>query len=346
MAEAPSASSSSNPTTNTSAGPVVPPSFTAFGQAVVSQPLLASHSTLAPLQPQARQQPFPFFQLPPEIRNMIYGYMLTSPEPIIPHHTLPIPLWYFEVQDARKAAGPLYDPLPTVLCLSRQFAREASAVFWPTNTFQLDLTHHRLWLTRIGRANSWIIKRLHVKCFRDFVSDEDFAAWTRKLVMMGNTVRKRCPGMTELDFRFGFLRTEAGEELPASQCLRCFVDNEDIRRAWKLKRWEKLRRVTVYIHEEWHVTAYVARMLQELVGRMKRGVMVEGIHVATVNSYRLPGAPPDMNQHLHEDQERKFFEGWRTRETGTVATQILPWERPVGWPTVYRRGHEQNVDEA
>ncbi|KAK3947364.1 hypothetical protein QBC32DRAFT_89506 [Pseudoneurospora amorphoporcata] len=328
-----------------SANPVVAFRPAALAQAAVSHPLPASFQTLHLHQPLARRRAFPFFQLPPEIRNMVYGFMVTSENPIVPHRTHPIPVWHWHVRNGRGAVGPLYrlyDALPTVFRISPRFAREAEVVFYTTNTFDLDLTYHRQWLARISMLNSSIIRQLEIKCFQDFgdVDHEDVEAWIAKLVSMGNTVKKRCQGLTELELRFGLLRTETGGEIDARQCLRLFVVNEAVKVAWRLRRLKRLRKLTVRVHEEWQNTEHLVGLLQQLTGDLKRGVVVEGIHVATVNSYRLPGAPPNINQHHHEDQERKFFEGWRDRETGAVVAQELTWEIPVGWPTCYRRNRE------
>ncbi|KAK1774982.1 hypothetical protein QBC45DRAFT_21632 [Copromyces sp. CBS 386.78] len=302
----------------------------------------ASFQTLPPHQPLARRRAFPFFQLPPEIRNMVYGFVVTSENPIVPHHTLPIPLWHFDVQDARRAAGPLYDPLPTALRISRRFAREAEVVFYSTNTFDLDLTYHRQWLARISMLNSSMIRHLKIKCFRNF-GDEDVEAWIAKLVSMGNTVKKRCQGLTELELRFGLLRTETVGEVDARQCLQLFVVNEAVKSAWRLRRLQRLRRVTIRVHEEWQNTEHLVGLLQQLTGDLKRGVVVEGIHVAWVNIYGLPGEPSNTHHATPIHQERKFVEAWRDRHTGAVVTQEFLRETPVGWPVIYRRAHTVQV---
>lgn len=176
-----SAAGPSSASTTPSTNPVVASSGNTLAQLAITNHAIADYQNqLRLLQAQnlrrlaaaatarfrAAQGPFPFFQLPAEIRNMVYGVLLTSENTIVPHNTLPPPIFHYDVQDARRAAGPLYDPLPTLLRVSREFSREAAMVFYTTNTFYLDLTHHRLWLVRIGRPNSFIIRHLKIKCFQ------------------------------------------------------------------------------------------------------------------------------------------------------------------------------------
>ncbi|KAL0469316.1 hypothetical protein QR685DRAFT_498842 [Neurospora intermedia] len=328
-----------------SAGPVVVPSFVAFGQAVALRPSPASFSlTLPPSRPLVRRQPFPFFQLPPEIRNIVFGALLTSEELIVPHNTLPVPTFHYQAQDARRAAGPLFHTFPTLLRVSQQFSREAAMIFYTTNTFHLDLVHHRVWLVRITRPNSFNIRHLRIKCYQESDRNRETEAWIAKLVNMGNTVTKRCRGLVKLDIQFGRLwipgTGDGPEVMPARQCLQLFVKYEAIVTAWRIHSLSRLKRIIVFIREEWQHTEYLISLLEQLAGNVKRGVVVEGIHVATVNRYRLPGASPRENHYTQVDQERKFFEGRYDRETRTVETQVVPWEIPAGWPTIYRRGHE------
>ena len=271
---------------------------------------------------------------------MVFGFMLTSDRPIVPHHTMPVPEWHFEAQDIRRAAGTLFDPLPAVLRVSKQFAQEASVVFWSTNTFRLDLNHHRTWLNRIGRQSSFLIRRLGLECCQDF-ADDNVATWITKLVGMGNTIKKRCLDLREMELRFGFLQTVSDDILDGRQCLRLFVENEALRTAWNLTRLKRLSKVTIRVQEEWEHTEDLVRLLNQFTATMRSGVVVEGFHVAWVDIYPLPGGEENTH-HLHPaHQERKFYEGWVDRETEAVVTRRIPWETPVGWPTIYRQGHNE-----
>ena len=92
------------------------------------------------------KRPFRFLDLPAEIRNMVYGYLVVSPSSIHPH--LPDQL-------TRGHTNPINTAL---LAASRQINQEPTAVFNLKNVGTICNRHH-LWLERRECTSAALISR-------------------------------------------------------------------------------------------------------------------------------------------------------------------------------------------
>ncbi|KAK3402382.1 hypothetical protein B0T20DRAFT_432220 [Sordaria brevicollis] len=309
--------------------------------------------------------PFPFpHPPPPELRLLILSHLLTSPSPnprgtthpstsmLLPHSTPPPTIPHHTLHPLLTLSAPIHHTYRSLTLTSPSISRQASHIYYGTNTFLLDLSpRHRAWLVRIRRRNSFLLRTLTIRCFQAH-GREVLDLWIGKVVMMGQTVVKRCRELRELRLDFGALATFPGGHwtpVLARECVRMFVEDEAVRGAWRLRRLGKLRRVVVCVNNEWEHTEGLVGLLTRLVeprgGMVKKGVVVEGRYVVTVRRGMVPGAAPEVPgaqpaaTHLtFADQERRFFEGRYNRATNTLQTQQFQWEEPQGWPMIYRQG--------
>ena len=93
-----------------------------------------------------RKRPFRFLDLPAEIRNMIYGYLVGSPSSIHPH---------LLDQATEGHTNPINTAL---LAASRQISQESTAVFNLKNVGTICNWHH-LWLVRRDCTSAALISR-------------------------------------------------------------------------------------------------------------------------------------------------------------------------------------------